>query len=126
MECQAIFGDGNYVCQTAIVSGVVRDIVIVVSVLVLVVVAIVCMVVLFKMYRAVKRTTDRINAVVDRIEDGMDSLKPLGNALKSVGSASGGSSAKALFGALSWAVSSLYRAVARSARGSKEGANERS
>ena len=120
MECYAIFGEGNLVCETAIVSGIIRDVVIVITTLIVSVVALVAVVVLFKAYRAVKRTTDRINAVVDKVESGIDSLKPIGEALQkasSMGAGSAGSAgASAIFGGIKWAVRTLFNAATRRSR----------
>lgn len=123
MECQAIFGEGNLVCQTAIVSGIVRDIVIVVTTLIVAIVAVVVLVVLFKAYRAVKRTTDRVNAVVDKVEGGIDNLKPIGEALQKVGGiGAGGAGATAMFGGLKWIVRSLFNAATKRSRNQEQDA----
>ena len=120
MECYAIFGEGNLVCETAIVSGIIRDVVIVITTLIVSVVGLVAVVMLFKAYRAVKRTTDRINAVVDKVESGIDSLKPIGEALQKAGSMGAGSAgsagASAIFGGLKWVVRSLFNAATKRSR----------
>ena len=120
MECYAIFGEGNLVCETAIVSGIIRDVVIVITTLIVSVVGLVAVVMLFKAYRAVKRTTDRINAVVDKVESGIDSLKPIGEALQKAGSMGAGSAgsagASAIFGGLKWVVRTLFNAATKRSR----------
>ena len=120
MECYAIFGEGNLVCETAIVSGIIRDVVIVITTLIVSVVGLVAVVMLFKAYRAVKRTTDRINAVVDKVESGIDSLKPIGEALQKAGSMGAGSAgsagASAIFGGIKWVVRSLFNAATKRSR----------
>lgn len=121
MECHAIFGEGNLVCETAIVSGIIRDVVIVVTTLIVSVVGLVAVVMLFKAYRAVKRTTDRINAVVDKVESGIDNLRPLGEALQKAGSMGGGGGASAIFGGIKWVVRSLFNAATKRSRGQSNG-----
>ncbi len=125
VECQAIFGGGNYVCETAIVSGIIRDIVIVVTTLVVAAVAIVMSVVLLKVYLTIKRTTARINGLIDQVESGVETLKPIGNALKgfsgSVAAAGAASGAKASFGFVSWLVSLITKRASRSGRERRDG-----
>lgn len=124
VECQSIFGGGNYVCETAIVAGIIRDIVIIVTTLVVAAVAIVMAVVLLKVYLTIKRTTGRINALIDQVESGVETLKPIGNALKGFSStvaASGAASgAKATYGFVSWLVGLITRRASRDSGGVRD------